>query len=210
MGDFFQLLLEVNCFLLGVLTQDIDIVIGSVPLFVGIVGLLDDIGHGFPLVLQFLLQLIIESIEDLPLLPKPLDITLQLLVEGYSLIELLIRLVQPVLQDPDLFLQVHLDLRSTIIPPEVVLLLHYLLLEIGDMCPSEILLLSLLLDLLLDALDLVGLLYLLVLVHLPLLLIQLGLDRQQGTITSFSEEFYFSSFYTVPFCFLMKIMISSV
>lgn len=97
MAQLFEFLLEVESLLLGLLLHGLHLVSGDIPLLVGSVGLLDNVSHGLPLLLQLLLQLLVEGVEDLALPSQTLDDLFELSVEGNRLVELLVGLVQPVL-----------------------------------------------------------------------------------------------------------------
>lgn len=105
---------------------------GLIPLFVGIVGFFDDIRHLLALLVQFLLQFFIKVIENEPLSSKTIDQAFQILVVGRCLIELLISLIQPILQNLDLLLQIVLVLSSRVHSHAIFPLLRNFLLEVAD------------------------------------------------------------------------------
>jgi hypothetical protein len=145
-ADLLDFLFELGGLLLGLLLEGSDLVVGLVPVLVGVVGLLDDVRHLLPLLVQLALQLLVEVVEDHPLLPQTVDHQLQVLVHRDGLVELLVGLVQPVLQDLYLLLQVGLALRSRIDAEAVLFLLDDLLLEVADVHVDVLLRLLLLLD----------------------------------------------------------------
>ena len=89
-------------------------VVGLIPILIGVIGFLNDICHLLSLLVQFVLQLLIQVIENHSLFPQTVDNELELLVDSDSLIELLVGLVQSVLEDLYLFLEVVLAFGSRI------------------------------------------------------------------------------------------------
>ena len=104
MTDLLDLFLELSCLFLGLLLQGVDLVVGLITILISIVCLFDDICHFLALFMKLALQLLVKIIEDDPFLPQTINDQLELLVNSNSLIELLVSLIKPILQNLDLFL----------------------------------------------------------------------------------------------------------
>ena len=63
-ADLLDFFLELSCFLLGLLLQGVDLIVGLIAILISIVGLFDDIRHLLALLMQLALQLLVEIIED--------------------------------------------------------------------------------------------------------------------------------------------------
>lgn len=103
-ADLLDLFLELSCFLLGLLLQGIDLVVGLITILIGIVCLFDDIGHFLAFLMKLTLQLLVKIIEDDSFFPQAIDDQLELLVNSDCLIELLVSFIKPILQNLDLLL----------------------------------------------------------------------------------------------------------
>lgn len=105
-------LIKLRGLLLGLLLKRSDLVIGLVSVLIGVIGLLDDIRHLLALLVQLRFQLLVQIVKDNPLLSQRIDQQLQLLIDSDSLIEFLVRFVEPILQYLDLLLEIGLALCS--------------------------------------------------------------------------------------------------
>jgi hypothetical protein len=101
-----DLLIELRGLLLGLLLERSYLV----------VGLLDDVRHLLPLLVQLRFQFFVQVIKDNSFLSQRIDQQLQILIDRYALVELLVRLIQSILQDLYLLLQVGLALSSRVYP----------------------------------------------------------------------------------------------
>lgn len=90
-------LIKLRGLLLGLLLERSDLVVGLVPVLIGVIGLLDDIRHLLALLVQLGFQLLVQIVKDNPLLSQRIDQQLQLLIDSDSLIEFLVRFVEPIL-----------------------------------------------------------------------------------------------------------------
>ena len=132
MTDLFDLLFKISGLLFGLLLQRVDLSVGLVPVFIGIVGLLNDICHLLSFLMQLTLQLFVEIVKDDSFLSQTIDHKFKLLVDCDGLVELLVGLVESILQNFDLFLKVVQILSPRIDAVAVLLLFDDLLLEVGD------------------------------------------------------------------------------
>lgn len=138
--------LEVSCLFLCLDLQSLNLVVGFIPLLVGIVGFLDDVGHLLPLLVEFFLELLVEVIKDDPFAAEAVDDALEVLVVGGGLVELLVGLVEPVLEYLDLLVEVVLAFGAGVHAEAVLAFFGDLLLEVGDMHFDVFLGLSLVFD----------------------------------------------------------------
>jgi hypothetical protein len=104
MTDLLDLFLELSCFLLGLLLQGIDLVVGLITILISIVCFLDDISHFLAFLMKLALQFLVKIIEDDSFFPQAINDQLELLVNSDRLIELLISFIKPILQNLDLLL----------------------------------------------------------------------------------------------------------